>query len=222
MKNNLTENLNQLGFPVMKKEAKLDANAVLVDVVKSKDMRLWDGFPVMLANALKKDLFDFHKTVKYLKNESDKNTFYELTALSLALYHNLNLEYNWSKELYNFLNSNDKNKYNTYLKKMENSEDLFVAKHKMSSQRLKETFRNYALEEKTKLKELLELKDEYNLEFALSQVFSSKQKDLFYKKLKNEKLTKTEKEYFSRTVKKKLHALANNELHSLAQKLLQF
>lgn len=220
MENNLAENLNQLGFPVMKKEEKLDANAVLADVVKSKDMRLWDGFAVMLANALKKGLFDFHKTVKYLENQSDKNTFYELTALSLALYHYLNLDNNLSKKLYNFLNTDDKNKYSTYLKEMEKNEDLYVAEHKMSSQRLENTFRNYAFEEKTKLKELLELKDEYNLEFALSQVFSPKQKDLFYKKLKNEKLTKTEKEYFSRTVKKKLLALANNELHSLAQKLL--
>ncbi|MDD5688167.1 MAG: hypothetical protein PHE88_10095 [Elusimicrobia bacterium] len=219
MKNNLTENLNQLGFPVMKKEEQLDANVVLADVVKSKDMRFWDGFPVMLANALKKGLFDFHKTVKYL-SKSDRNTFFELMTLSLALYNNLSLEYDWSKKLYSLLNLSDKDKYKTYLEKMKNNEDLFVAEHKMSSQRLKDTFRNYALEEKTKLKELLELKDEYNLEFALSQVFSPKQKDLFYKKLKNEKLTKTEKEYFSRTVKKKLLALANNELHSLAQKLL--
>ncbi|MFH1957328.1 MAG: hypothetical protein ABIJ15_02465 [bacterium] len=220
MKNNLTENLNQLGFPVMKKEEKLDVNAVLADVVKSKDMRLWDGFPVMLASGVKKGFFDFQKTVKYLKNKSDKNIFYELTALSLALYRNLNLDNNQSKELYNSLNLSDKNKYNAYLEKMKNNEDLFVAKRKISSRRLKDTFRNYAFKEKAKLKELLELKDEYNLEFALSQVFSPKQKDLFYKKLKNEKLTKTEKEYFSRTVKKKLMALANNELHSLAQKSL--
>jgi len=203
----------------MEKEEALDANAVLAEVVKNKDMRLWDGFPVMLANALQKGLFDFHKTMKYL-NKSDKDTLSELTALSLALYHNLNMDNNRSKELYNFLNLSDKNKYNAYLEKMKSNEDLFVAKRKMSSQRLKDTFRNYAFTEKTKLKELLELKDEYNLEFALSQVFSPKQKDLFYKKLKNEKLTKTEKEYFSRTVKKRLMALANNELHSLAQKLL--
>lgn len=204
----------------MKKEENLDANAVSADVVKSKDMRLWEGFPVMLANGMKKGMFDFHKSGKYLKNKFDKNAFYELTALSLALYHNLNLDYNWSKGLYNLLNSHYKNKYQNYLKELDNNKDFSVAKHKMSSQRLKDTFGNYALEEKTKFKEFLELKDEYNLEFALSQVFSSKQKDLFYKKLKNEKMTKTEKEYFSRTVKKKLLALANNELHSLAQKLL--
>jgi hypothetical protein len=59
-----------------------------------------------------------------------------------------------------------------------------------------------------------------SLEYSLSQVFSPKQKELFLKKLKREKLTKTEKEYFSRAVKKKVLALANPELHRLSQKLL--
>lgn len=67
---------------------------------------------------------------------------------------------------------------------------------------------------------LLLAKQELGLEYALSQVFSPKQKDLFLKKLKGEKLTKTEKEYFSRIVKKKALALSNPELHLLAQKLL--
>ena len=62
---------------------------------------------------------------------------------------------------------------------------------------------------------------EFSLEFALSQVFSPKQKELFKKKLEGLPLTKTEKEYYSRTVKKKVVALANDELHSLAKKLLE-
>ena len=63
---------------------------------------------------------------------------------------------------------------------------------------------------------------EFSLEYALSQVFSPKQKELFGKKLEGLPLTKTEKEYYSRTVKKKVVALANDELHSLAKKLLEF
>lgn len=70
------------------------------------------------------------------------------------------------------------------------------------------------------LVKLLLMKQELGLEYALSQVFSPKQKDLFLKKLKGEKLTKTEREYFSRIVKKKILALSNPELHHLAQKLL--
>lgn len=62
--------------------------------------------------------------------------------------------------------------------------------------------------------------DELSLEYALSQVFSPKQKELFRKKLDGQPLTKTEKEYYSRTVKKKLAALANAELHRLARILM--
>ena len=58
------------------------------------------------------------------------------------------------------------------------------------------------------------------LEYAMSQVFSPKQKELFLKKLKGEVFTKTEKEYFSRVIKKKVLALANADLHHLSRKLL--
>jgi hypothetical protein len=65
------------------------------------------------------------------------------------------------------------------------------------------------------------MKDEFDLEYALSQVFSKKQKELFLKKLKGEKMTKTEREYFSRSVRKKALALANPDLHNLATKLFK-
>ncbi|MFH1877188.1 MAG: hypothetical protein ABH883_00065, partial [Candidatus Omnitrophota bacterium] len=61
---------------------------------------------------------------------------------------------------------------------------------------------------------------ELSLEYALSQIFSPKQKNLFFKKLRGEKMTKTEQEYYSRAVKKKITALSNSRLHKLAQKIL--
>src|SRR3990167_202071 len=84
---------------------------------------------------------------------------------------------------------------------------LTVAGREMSAQRLKTTFRNYFRQNQSSLNELLSIKEELGVEYALSQVFSPKQKELFLKKLKSEKLTKTEKEYFSRSVKKKGPAL---------------
>jgi hypothetical protein len=62
---------------------------------------------------------------------------------------------------------------------------------------------------------------EFSLEYALSQIFSPKQKELFKKKLEGLPLNKTEQEYYSRTVKKKTVALANSELHGMARKLLK-
>ena len=96
-----------------------------------------------------------------------------------------------------------------------------VGNYELSVERLKQVFRNYYVNKTRELKNLGDKYEAMSLEFALSQMFSPKQKDLFLKKLKGELLTKTEREYFSRTVKKRVAALANSELHHLAQKVFQ-
>lgn len=91
-------------------------------------------------------------------------------------------------------------------------------------------FRNYYIDRQSgiapekgrrDLSELLSAKQASDLEYALSQIFSAKQKQLVLKKFQGEKLSKTEKEYFSRTVRKKLLALANRDLHQLATKVVR-
>ncbi len=59
------------------------------------------------------------------------------------------------------------------------------------------------------------------LDRHMDEIFSTKQKELFLKKINGKKLTKTEKEYFSRVVKKKVLAMANSDLHQMSKKLLQ-
>ncbi len=49
----------------------------------------------------------------------------------------------------------------------------------------------------------------------LELLFSEKQKELIFKKLKNQHLTKTEREYYSRVVKKKLAVIAAPEIQEL-------
>lgn len=87
--------------------------------------------------------------------------------------------------------------------------------------RLKGVFELYFEKNAEKSRLRKEKYEELSLEYALSQMFSPKQKELFKKKLEGLPLTKTEKEYYSRTVKKKVVALANPELHRLAQKLME-
>ena len=91
----------------------------------------------------------------------------------------------------------------------------------LDSKRLKGMFELYFEKKAEKDRRRKEKYEEYSLEYALSQVFSPKQKELFNKKLEGFPLTKTEQEYYSRTVKKKVVALANSELHSLSKKLLE-
>lgn len=222
MKNSdLLKRVNALGFPLFGAEEDKNANLTLADMVKSRDLRLWEGFPVVLANSAEKGLFNYNKVNWYLKKPFDKSYLGSLVVMSLALYKFFNLKFSWANEFYKSLSDNRQREFDGFLKQLKNNSDLNVAGREMSAQRLKTVFNNYFNQAHNKLNELLSVKDELNLEYSLSQVFSPKQKELFLKKLKREKLTKTEKEYFSRVVKKKVLALANPELHRLSQKLLE-
>lgn len=221
MKNsNLLKRVEALGFPLLAAEEGQDANLTLADMVKSGDLRLWEGFPVALANSADKGLFSYKKVKYCLKRPSDKSHLASLMSLSLALYKFFNLRFSWAEEFYKFLSAKKRKEYEKFLQQLNNEDSLNVSGCQMSSQRLKSVFNNYFNLAQSRLNELLSVKDELRLEYSLSQVFSPKQKELFLKKLKREKLTKTEREYFSRAVKKKVMALADAQLHRLAQKLL--
>lgn len=221
-KENLLKRLATLGFPLLEVEKDEEANSTLADLVESHDLRLWEGFPVVLANSAEKGLFDYDKVEGRLKLPSDKVNFSLLIELSLALYKTLSLKFSWVDKLQSLFNSEDmKQAYEKYLTAFKNNQDLYVQNSVMFSQRVKTTFDNYFRQTQAHLNDLLSVKEVMGVEYSLFQVFSPKQKELFLKKLRNEKLTKTEKEYFSRVVKKRVLALANPELHRLAQKLLQ-
>jgi len=223
MKNkNLLKSLNALGFPMLENEQAEDANSALAGVVKSKTLRLCEGFPVVLANSAEKGIFDYNAARKLLHKTSDKSDFDSLILMSLTLYKALNLRFSWSGKLYKDLPQEYKMKFNSFLEKFKTNSDFNLAQCNMSADRLKSAFANYFSHSQKGLSDLFSVKDELGLEYALSQIFSPKQKELFLKKLRGEKLTKTEKEYFSRTVKKKVLALANVELHRLSQKVLSF
>ena len=222
LKKELLKNVNRLGFPLMEPEEEVDVNKTLADVVKSKDARLWEGFPVLLANTAREHRFDYDEVLSYLKNKESRKNFQSLLTLSLALYKYYHLSFSWPKRLKEEVTD----KYADELKKMRNKlahdEVVSLFNVQFSASRLKETFSNYFEKDAEKTKQLREKHEDLSLEYALSQLFSPKQKELFRKKLEGEPLTKTEREYYSRTVKKKVAALANPELHRLAQKLMEY
>lgn len=218
---NLSQRLRALGFPMLEPTDSQEANLTLAEVIKSKDTRLWEGFPVILANSLEDDLFNYDKIKGYLKTPTEKKHFGLLIVMSLALYNTLRLKFSWMNMLKSLLSTQEQSKIEEFSANLKKAKDIPISKQIMSSQRLKTTFNNYFKQAQSKLSHLISMKEELSLEYALSQIFSAKQKEIFLKKLKSEKLTKTEKEYFSRTIKKKVLALANSELHRLAQKVLE-
>lgn len=214
------ERLNMLGYPMLEGTPQQAANETLVDVAKSKDIRLWEGFPVMLANSIDKQWFNYLDMQKYAKSKKLASSLDSLITLSFALYELLNVSSPQIDVFEKWYKPQEKNEFHYYLAKLRNNEDFMLSNNKMSSERAINAFKSYFGEKQLRLMEFLSEKDSYDLQYALSKIFPSGQKNLIMKKLRGEKLTKIEKEYFSRVVKKKIIALANPELHKVAQKLL--
>lgn len=216
----LLNNVKELGFPLFETKKSVDANKTLAEVTKSKNSRLWEGFPLLLANTLERGLFNYREALKNFKNSQERNDFRKLLLMSLSLYKYLGLKFSHSDKLYNSDYFNKK-LFEKFLYGFKEKNDLrWTGKH-LSSVRVVNTFKNYFKHTALNFKDYVRMKDDFEFEYSLSQLFSNKQKELFMKKLKGEKMTKTEKEYFSRSVKKKVVALANSDVHKLATKLVK-
>ena len=217
MNENLERKLSNLGFPLLEVH---DVNKTLAEVVQSDNARYWEGFPVLLVNANKTGDFNVKKVEAYLTNVVDRRKWRKLLVMSLVLYRAMNKIFAFAERLKKTLSSKESEWFRESWHRMRYAESFNLENKEFNVSRLKTLLDNYMQEESLKAKKIQVKQDEISLEYAFSQLFSPKQKELFKKKLGGEPLTKTEKEYFSRAVKKKILALANPELHRLAQKLL--
>jgi len=217
----LLEQLARLGYPLLEAQESFDVNKALVNVFKSKNVRFLEGFPVMLANAAKQEDFDYKKVQSFLRNKVDKEVLKELFLLSLALYELNGLNFSWTMPYVKELSKDDRGVVKTLRDCLAHGHDFKLVNHRFHHERVRKAFQQYFESESKEVKNFSAKQEDLSLEFALSEVFPPKQKELFLKKLKGDMLTKTEREYFSRTVKKRTTALANSELHHLAQKVLQ-
>ncbi len=215
------EKLSLLGFPLFETTKTFDVNETLAEVVKTENARLWEGFPILLANAAKEGGFDYASVNACLKERKHKERLKGLFLLSLALYKLNGLGFNWAKQYGGALSDVDLGEFRKFLVDLKGDVEFDLAGYRFSPERIKNAFLNYSAVEANETRAMLNRRDELSVEFSLSQVFSPKQKELFKKKLKGEPFTKTEREYFSRSVKKTVMALANPELHRLAQKVAE-
>jgi len=215
--------LSQYGYSLLQPDQMADPNELLANLAGSKDSRLVEGFPVVLANALEKhrEKVDLAAAEHFLKDEPARARFRKLTALSLYLFDVFGLEKLRPTEPAG--RSDRENLLAELRNSVEHNEPLALHPGSLDLERVKKTFLRYYLRasEVQASETKANLREEFRREFYLSQFFAPKQRDLVEKKLRGEPLTKTEREYFSRVVKKKLLALADPDLHRLAQKALQ-
>jgi hypothetical protein len=216
----LLNSLSKLGFPMFEPSEELDVNETLAEVVKSNDTRLWEGFPVLLSNAADSYQFDSDQVEMRLPTKDLKEQYHRLLLLATAVYSYYHLSFPWLTKQKKGFSKKDQSLVKDWRDALVHNQAPNWAED-FDAERVKGLFELYFEKKAAKEKRRKDKYDEFSLEFALSQVFSPKQKELFKKKLEGDLLTKTEQEYYSRTVKKKVVALANSELHSLARTVLE-
>ena len=223
MENNqdIVKKVGRLGYPLFETEDHEDANEILAEVVKSEDPRLWQGFPVMLANSEERNMFDYSRLLSLLRTPPERENFHRLLLVSFVLYRMQNLKSAWVSDLYKIFGPSDKKEIGQIMNQFVAKEYIQVGSTRLSSEKIRTVFQDYFVPPSPKIGNILSVRDEFGLEYSLSQIFSPGQKDLVLKKLRREKFSKTENEYFSRVVRKKLLALADPELHRLARRLIE-
>ncbi len=219
-KDDLVKRLNRLGFTLFETDSVDEPNKTLADILKSSNIRYLEGFPVILKTVAEQNRLDLKRVSRLLKTKKQKSILISILILSLALYKALNQRFRWTKKIEEFLPDNWGKQFSIFIKKLKNSDAITISNQTFSCPKLKNIYNNYTKNAEQSLDEYLSMKEKSDMEYSLSQLFSSKQKELIYKRIRGEKFTKTENEYYSRTVKKKITALSNPRLNLIAQKLL--
>ena len=152
----LLKQLSRLGLPLFQTEKYLDVNKVLSDTVKSKNVRLWESFPLLLVNASKRNEFSYKEVTRMLESNVYGFLFKDLVLVSLAFYKYLHLKFGWANKLLNqsvFLDS-DREAFNSFLEYFKKNQDVVVSERRLNLERMKHVFNNYFKKDELGVKDL--------------------------------------------------------------------
>jgi hypothetical protein len=217
-KDEMLQALAAYGFELNRPGRILKGEEVLYLLLKEKDPRLLEGFPVVYDNVLNSQKVLSLDPETLTKNERSKLLLLlYLSYLLFRLFGEDRHKIAYTRNLFSKLNDNWKDAVKEVEQKFNRSDFVQVNDTALATDRLKKQFRNYAVHfgEKSLNEPQLDLE----LELHLSQFFTPKQKELIKKRLKNEEMTKTEREYYSRAVNKRLKALSDPGLQDFASSL---
>ncbi len=225
-KNELMDQLAQHGYALMRPKSREPVEKLLENLLRQEDARFLEGFPVVFALALKEKTKLAWESAAWnpsrefsKKNERRLGVLFVMTDLLLKLF-GLAREHHASRRaLHLALKCKGVLELLPQLADLFNKSQTVKVDHlELSTERLKNNFRNYVVH-REESGEVLKKRQALEFELLLSQLFTARQKELLKKKLEAKPMTKTEREYFCRVVNKRLKALANEELHQMARSL---
>lgn len=224
-KTELLDHLAQYGYTLAVPRSSVDPDKVLVELLRQDDARLLEGFPVVLVNALSEKEALVWENKKWSPetafSKKIKERWTVLMALSLLLLRLFGLSKTFEDCIYKLLKKCPEGEQTLEAlgQPFSGSGQICAGGMELSAERLKTSFRNYVVHQNN-AGELREQKNALGLELLLSELFTSRQKELLAKRLGGKTFTKTEREYYYRVVKKRLKALADERVHQMARKLV--
>lgn len=225
-KEKLMDELAEYGYVLVRPKSVRSGEDLLKNLLKQNDARLLEGFPVVFANLLQENEALRWEDKKWKPGDEfskkEEQRLSVLLVLSYFLFQLFGLEKEYGPRTHKLLRR-CRGRAEGLLKQMgepfQKSEPVKMDEVELSTERLKNNFRNYVVLAK-KSEEGRENRRALEFELLLSELFTTRQKELMNKVGQNKPLTKTEREYFYRVVKKRLRALADERVHELARDLV--
>jgi hypothetical protein len=216
----LIKELGELGYRLFTPEKEKPGNKKVLDVLDalsvSKDSRLIEAFPVVLANCAHRGIkLDIGNLLSRYGHRSQKRANLEkLIIAGIELLNELDLE---KPEGLEAVIEGPRTRHGNLLA----DKNIPLGRgFSVSIERLRNALRRYATDlersESALEKERKRQFRSFQRNLHLSTLFPPRQKGIVLKKVNGELLSKTEQEYYSRVVKKKLEALANGEIRKIA------
>ena len=115
----------------------LDFNEILAEVVKNHDTRLWESFPVLLADAAESYQFAPEQVEQQLIGKKQKDFFHRLMLLSGSLFSLYHLSFPWWNKLKKDLSKEDKSMIKTWKNDLANNQTLKCNDVELDPERLK-------------------------------------------------------------------------------------
>ncbi len=225
----LYRDLDDWGYSLLTPDEKSDPSQLLMELTRSDEVRLLEGFPVVLSawlsseegSALSTKLVEMENG---LASAGEKKRFRLLVAATWQLLLSQPELEEKRSLLRDYLKLQDPNLMAEVRAAFAEGRPLNVGRVKLSPERLQTTFGNYVVANRMGKQERLDQQIGRAREIAfnesLSELFSQRQTEIVRKILARQPLTKTEREYFSRVIKKRLAAIANVDLQTLAASML--
>jgi hypothetical protein len=219
--------MGDFGYPLISSTV-FDLKETLLQIVRSDEHRILEGFPVVMSNVLAREkVIDLQEVEAKLHSASLRKRLHILCAVThyLATYWRGGEELQGVGVLDRYLRHVGHDIIDRVTHQMTHDDRLAIGGNVvLSPERLRKTYTNYVLvalqEQKQRQSEQIENRRMRAFHDALRELFAEKQAEIVLKSLRNEELTKTEREYFSRVIKRKLRAITNHDLQITADALL--